>query len=221
MHFVTRRLLCGLVLSAWISPLSAQETLGSDSPVVGGLATEIADEVTAASAGGDAEERVARKAVVPAGAEKPQVVYKGVTYVALSSLLKPIVDGKEPSTLAELRELEQQQARVAEAIKQVTVNIQQGSAQGSGVIITPDGYILTAARGGGPGRRATVILHDGRRLPGRNAGMNRDKDAGLVRIVEPLQTELPHATLGRSADLKVGQWCIGVGHPGGWQPARQ
>jgi serine protease Do len=145
----------------------------------------------------------------------------GMTYVALSQQLKSLVDGREPSTLEELRELESQQSRVAELIKAVTVNIQQGAAQGSGVIITPDGYVLTAAHvAGGPGRKAWVILNDGTRVQAETLGMNRSKDAGLVRIIDRSRASWPYATLGRSADLKIGQWCIGAGHPGGWQSER-
>jgi len=167
------------------------------------------------------EVRSSQKAVVPASAEKLDAEIKGMTYVALSQDLRRIADGKEPSTLAELKELESQQSLVAKAIQQVTVNIQQGSAQGSGVIITSDGFILTAAHvAGGAGRSATVVLHDGRQLKAETLGMNRDKDAGLVRILNGSQLDLPHATLGRSSDVKVGQWCIGAGHPGGWQPER-
>lgn len=161
--------------------------------------------------------QVVQKPVVPASAE---VAVSGMTFVAISPDLKSIADGKEPSSLSELRALEKQQSQVAKSIQQVTVNIQQGSAQGSGVIITEDGYILTAAHvAGSPGRGATVILHDGTRLQAKTLGMNRDHDAGLIRIENP-NRKFPHATLGQSSDLKVGQWVVGAGHPGGWQPDR-
>jgi serine protease Do len=162
--------------------------------------------------------QVVKKPVVPASAEKTKAA--GVTYIALSPDLKVIADGREPNSLNELKALEKQQSQVAKSIQQVTVNIQQGSAQGSGVIITEDGFILTAAHvAGGPNRDATVILHDGTRLRARTLGMNRDHDAGLIQIDSPGK-KFAHASLGRSKDLKVGQWVIGAGHPGGWQPDR-
>jgi serine protease Do len=161
---------------------------------------------------------VVQKPVVPASATKSAV--HGMTYVAISPDLKSIADGREPTTLDELKALEKQQSEVAKTIQLVTVNIQQGSAQGSGVIITDNGYILTAAHvAGGPGRKATVILHDGTRLKAETMGMNRDHDAGLVRVVDG-KRKFAHASLGQSKDLKVGQWVIGAGHPGGWQPDR-
>ena len=159
----------------------------------------------------------------PRTTQKPVVsnTVSGATYVALTRGLEEIFQGREPSTLAELRALEAQQSKVAKSIENVTVNVQQGSAQGSGVIITGDGFVLTAAHvAGGAGRTAWVLLSDGTRLKAETLGMNRNKDAGLIKIVDKRSTPFPHATLGTSADLKVGQWCIGSGHPGGWQPDR-
>lgn len=167
--------------------------------------------------------RSSKKVVLPGSstAEPGETKPLGMTYVAMSQELKRLGDGREPASLSELRDLESQQSRVAEAIKMVTVNVQQGAAQGSGVIITADGYILTAAHvAGGPGRTAWVILHDGTRVRAETLGMNRNKDAGLMRIVDQSRSSWPYATLGKSAELKIGQWCIGAGHPGGWQPER-
>ena len=145
----------------------------------------------------------------------------GATFVALDSQLRQVFKGSEPRSLSELKALEEQQSKVAKAIEQVTVNVQQGSAQGSGVIITGDGYILTAAHvAGKPGRQAWVRLSDGTRVEATTLGMNRDKDAGLIKINSVRSTPWPHATIGRSQDLKVGQWCIAAGHPGGWQAER-
>ncbi|MDX1926048.1 MAG: trypsin-like peptidase domain-containing protein [Pirellulaceae bacterium] len=152
-------------------------------------------------------------------ANSPDVV--GATFVALDSRLKQVFRGSEPKSLAELRAMDEQQAKVAAVIDQVTVNVQQGSAQGSGVIVSGDGYILTAAHvAGKPGRQAWVRFSDGRRVEAKTLGMDRNNDAGLLKIVEPRSTPWPHATRGRSENLKEGQWCIAAGHPGGWQPKR-
>ncbi len=161
--------------------------------------------------------RVAAKASVSSAGKQQD----GATYVALASGLQSVFNGREPSTLVELKALELQQSKVAKAIERVTVNVQQGSAQGSGVIITADGYVLTAAHvAGGKDRVAWVILNDGTQLEARTLGMNRDKDAGLLKIEDKRFGAWPHATIGRSNDLRVGQWCIASGHPGGWKPDR-
>ncbi|MFN3192313.1 MAG: S1C family serine protease [Aureliella sp.] len=150
---------------------------------------------------------------------KPTV--RGDTYVALASGLKRLSEGADPTSLADLRSLESQQARVASQIEAVTVNIQQGAAQGSGVIITPNGYVLTAAHvAGGAGRSATLILSDGTRVRARTLGLNKYKDAGLLQIEPGQRDSWPYATLGKSRELSIGQWVIAAGHPGGWKENR-
>lgn len=145
----------------------------------------------------------------------------GATFVALDSRLKQVFRGSEPKSLDELRAMDEQQAKVASVIDQVTVNVQQGSAQGSGVVISGEGYIFTAAHvAGKPGRQAWVRFSDGRRVEAITLGMDRNNDAGLIKITEPRSTPWPHATRGKSENLREGQWCIAAGHPGGWQQKR-
>jgi S1-C subfamily serine protease len=150
---------------------------------------------------------------------------KGTTYVSLDPSLKSLFLGEDPRTLADLKALQDQQSKVAAKIHQVTVNLQHGSTQGSGVLINEDGYILTAAHvAGKPKQKMWVVLHDGRRVEGVSMGVNRDTDAGLVRILKNRDQNnqpWPHAALPAVGErVKSGQWCIAGGHPGGWMPDR-
>ncbi|MFO1066699.1 MAG: trypsin-like peptidase domain-containing protein [Pirellulales bacterium] len=172
-----------------------------------------------------------KQGVVPASASAPSTKsaskpildresVDGQTYVTLDNSLSRVFEGWEPNSLAELKAHEAQQAKVADLIQRVTVNVQQGPAQGSGVLIR-GGYVLTAAHvGGKPGRSAMVVLSDGRRLKAKTLGMNRNVDAGMMKLEDPIPADLPYATMGTSASLKTGQWVIGAGHPGGWQQSR-
>ncbi len=157
--------------------------------------------------------------VATAAAKSP-----GATLVELEPGLGRLRKGDEPRNQAELISLEKQQTKVAEKVNLVTVNLQHGSTQGSGVIITGSGYILTAAHvAGRPNQKINIIMHDGRRVKGVSMGVNRNSDAGLVRITEDRDTTVdpwPHAALGASADLQLGQWVIATGHPGGWMADR-
>ncbi len=163
------------------------------------------------------QSRTAAKPVVGASAEQK---VDGATYVALDSTLNRIYNGWAPQSVDELKALESQQAKVAAAIQQVTVNVRQGPAQGSGVLISGN-YVLTAAHvGGKPKRDAVVVLSDGTELKAKVLGMNRNVDAGLLQITDTKGKTLPYATLGKSKSLKPGHWVIGSGHPGGWQSGR-
>ncbi len=64
-------------------------------------------------------------------------VAKGITEVPLASRLEGIFSGGEPRSVQDLLALQEQQAKVVGKIQAVTVHVEQGAAQGSGVIITP------------------------------------------------------------------------------------
>jgi serine protease Do len=150
---------------------------------------------------------------------------KGITFVSLDPTLDRLFLGEDPKSLADLKALQTQQSKVAAKIHQVTVNLQHGSTQGSGVLINEDGYILTAAHvAGKPKQKMWVVLHDGRRVEAVSMGVNRDTDAGLVRILKNRDQNnqpWPHATLPAVGErVKTGQWCIAGGHPGGWMSDR-
>ncbi|MFO0969599.1 MAG: trypsin-like peptidase domain-containing protein [Gemmataceae bacterium] len=128
-----------------------------------------------------------------------------------------------PETIEDLKEI---QAHVKDVVKKVTpavVGLQIGGASGSGVIIDKAGHILTAGHvSGEPGRPATIILPDGRRLKGKTLGANRGIDSGMVLITleEKDKIDLPTAEMAKSNDLKRGEWCLAIGHPGGYQKGR-
>ena len=124
-----------------------------------------------------------------------------------------------PKSAEDLRSIERQVSTVLEQAIPATVGIAFGGSQGSGVIVSSDGYVLTAGHvSGPPGRNAVVILSDGRRLKGVTLGRNDDADTGMVKIIDP--GEYPFVGMGRAGDLSVGQWAIALGHPGGYRRDR-
>ncbi|MCC9604048.1 S1C family serine protease [Stieleria sp. JC731] len=131
--------------------------------------------------------------------------------------------GGTPDSLDILRLMEKQQRLVAERAAKCTVSVRIGPAQGCGVLITDTGYIVTAAHVAmRPGFSAVVTLNNGRRVTATTLGMNREVDAGLIRI-DPDQSggqPWPHASLGKSSNLVPGMWCVAMGHPGGYDASR-
>ena len=85
---------------------------------------------------------------------------------------------------------------------------------GSGVIIAPDGYVLTNAHVVHGAGRVQATLTDGRALDGVHVGEDQSTDLALIRLNG---TGLPVAALGRSAGLRVGQLVVAIGNPLGFQ----
>jgi len=135
--------------------------------------------------------------------------------------LNQILAGQElPASVADLRQIEERVQQLIDKLISCTVGVQVGHAWGSGVIISKDGYVLTAAHvSGQPGRDVKFMLSDGRVLKGKTLGLYRTLDAGLMKITEA--GEYPAVELGKSDSVRERQWCLATGHPGGWQEDRK
>lgn len=130
-----------------------------------------------------------------------------------------------PADIAELRSLESTVKRVVEKCTPATVGVLLGMGAGSGVIVTDDGLVLTAAHVSGPsGKDATIILPDGTKVKGKTLGKNKELDSGMIQITEKSKApdgKWPFLPTGKSGGLKKGQWVVSLGHPGGWRAGRQ
>jgi serine protease Do len=82
---------------------------------------------------------------------------------------------------------------------------------GTGFIIDPAGYILTNHHVIADSSRISVRLTDGRTLRARRIGSDPDTDIALIKVESP--RPLPHAALGDSDDLRVGEWVLAIGNP--------
>ena len=85
--------------------------------------------------------------------------------------------------------------------------------QGSGFIISDDGYILTNNHVVANADKITVKLADGRELTAKTIGTDPETDVALIKVKEE---KLAYVELGDSDELKVGQWVLAIGNPFGF-----
>jgi S1-C subfamily serine protease len=99
----------------------------------------------------------------------------------------------------------------------VRIDILRNGARGgsgSGVIVSPDGLVLTNSHVVQGARGAQVTIQEGRELHARVLGDDPDSDLALLRIDDGVT--LPAARLGDSSKLRRGQIAIAIGNPLGF-----
>jgi len=91
------------------------------------------------------------------------------------------------------------------------------TSAGSGVILSPDGYVVTNNHVVEGASRIRVLLNDKREYDAELIGSDPTTDIAIVRLLEANLDDdadvLPVATLGDSDALEVGEWVLAVGNP--------
>ena len=101
----------------------------------------------------------------------------------------------------------------------LTYNSSQGlastsTAQGSGIIISEDGYIITNSHvtGNSSNYMVTVVTNDQKEYPAKVIGFDTRTDIAVIKIDAK---GLKAAQFGNSDQLQVGEWVLAIGNPGG------
>lgn len=81
---------------------------------------------------------------------------------------------------------------------------------GSGVIISPDGYVVTNYHVVEDAEELSVRLDDNRRLDAEIIGTDPDTDLALIKINT---NNLPYVKFGNSKKTEIGQWVLAIGNP--------
>jgi putative serine protease PepD len=96
----------------------------------------------------------------------------------------------------------------------ITVNLPNGQAIGSGIVLDTKGDILTNAHVLSGGQNIQVAFSDGTTATGTLVGSNTGADLAVIRVSVAASTLHP-LTLGSSASVKVGDTVFAIGSPFG------
>ena len=103
-----------------------------------------------------------------------------------------------------------------DTVAPAVVKIESGDSGGSGVLFTPDGFLLTNAHVVDRRKALKAVLPDGRSLRGDVIGHDTDSDLAVVRVTDESGVPLPWARIGDSRAVRVGQIAIALGNPYGF-----
>ncbi len=135
----------------------------------------------------------------------------------------PVMDGVKAGTETDDQRLDAYSRTIthvakyaSEAVVQIQ-GMQQGgrsAGNGSGFIISSDGFVVTNHHVIGRAEQITVTLQDGRSMPAKKLGSDASTDVALLQVHAEGLRKL---SFGDSAALQVGQIAIAVGNPFGFQ----
>ena len=116
-------------------------------------------------------------------------------------------------TPAELKAVEAKVSSLRTHVLPAVVDLATADG-GSGVVVSEDGYVMTAAHClDRPGQQITLRFRNGTTAQGKVLGVCPTLDIGLVKITETGK-RWPFVERGCSGNLKPGAWCVAVGYPG-------
>jgi len=104
------------------------------------------------------------------------------------------------------------------AASPAVVGVEHARGHGSGLVLTPDGYVLTnshVVNGQGGARRLRVVLGGGETRRASLVGVDAATDLAVVRVEQPGggAGSLPTLPLAPAKDVRVGQLVVAIGNP--------
>lgn len=131
----------------------------------------------------------------------------------------PVNDLKAPETRQDLEALQKALSDALPRARAATVCIEIKDGSGSGVIVSPEGLVLTAAHvATGVKKKVTVVLEDGTKLKAETLGLVAGTDAAMIRITE--KGTYPFVEMDRAATTRLADWVFSLGHSGGFDKER-
>jgi serine protease Do len=131
----------------------------------------------------------------------------------------PVNDKKAPDNRKDLEAIQSALMQALPKARDATVCVDLGEGSGSGVIVSEDGLVLTAAHvSTAVGKELTIVLEDGTRLKAEALGLVASTDAAMIQILE--EGPFPFAEVDRLDSARLGDWVFSLGHSGGFDQDR-
>jgi len=147
-----------------------------------------------------------------------------VTAAPIAEPERPYFNDKKVPNAKDLIAIQKLLLQNKNKARAATVCIQLGQGSGSGVIVSEDGLILTAAHvSTGVNKEVTVVMEDGKKLKARTLGLHSETDAAMIQITE--EGSYPFVSIDPeknrdNASTKLGDWVFSLGHSGGFDKER-
>ena len=143
-----------------------------------------------------------------------------IRHLAITLLFFSLITSGEPLTnlysFDDFQKLSESLTKAIPQAKASTVCIElEGGGSGSGVIVSPEGLLLTAAHVSQKvGQQFEVVLADGSRYPAIALGLNTSTDAAMAKILPAVgHPAFPFSPLSTKSELR--QYVFSLGHSGG------
>lgn len=126
----------------------------------------------------------------------------------------------EDSTLSTLLSVQNSIRTVVDRNLPAVISISDGAGFGSGVIVSPEGLILTAGHVVNTGAsQFEIFFPGGQTATARLLGYNLNVDAAMLKLEGA--GPWPFAELGQQTSLRRGDWVVCLGHSGGYELGRK
>ena len=126
---------------------------------------------------------------------------------------------ESPSNVGDLLDIQNRLQELLPNAKKALVSIEASDGAGSGVIVSEEGLVLTAAHViGQTGKSMMVRLPNGKRASAITLGGSEISDAAMLQITE--DGPWPYIPIAEKGKSQIGDWCFGLGHPGGFDKKR-
>jgi len=126
---------------------------------------------------------------------------------------------KAPNSKQDLLAIQNAVTLNLERARQATVSIKLDEGFGSGVIVSSEGLILSAAHvTQAVDQELVVVLNDGTEHKAVSMGLVSDTDAAMLRILD--EGDFPYVEINKDNDYRLGHWVFALGHAGGFDKER-